>query len=364
MPGGGDTADRIRVKTDRSNSKADTFFPAPKELGRDERHVDRMYLDRLTGDITGNTEITDLTGQNLSVSNGELQASGGAPSDASYVTTASESGLSNETVAGVLSDVYGAPVGVGAADLRFNDAQAVEDASGNPHITVQDAGNTELERTVEFVGLTGTPTFGGHDHTAGGMTTIPAGGLATPYTDLSTLFGTPVSVGSTDLRLATGQSIEDGGGTIRMGLRSGDTIINGEGGTALAQYSNGSFIRELARSTTPWRIQDKNGRFIAVEYVTSSASPGTLGLTNAELITQRNLIRSNPPGNARTEIGYNTSTTSTAVVAHDIGTVDGTGSRTDTEITLIDASGNRASLFVENGELKAADSAGNVTTLT
>lgn len=199
MPGGGDTADRIQVRTDRSNSKADTFFPAPKELGRDERHVDRAFLDAITGDVTGGQEVTNLAGSNLTISGGSLQTTGTAPSDAPYVTTGSDPDLSNETVAGVLSDVYGAPVEVGAADLRLD----------------------------------------------------------------------------------TGQNIEDGSGTERILILSDRTELEFEDGAVGLNLAKGNFARLSAYSGTPVRIRDQEGNFTAVQYDTD-ASAGLLRTPNAQ----------------------------------------------------------------------------------
>lgn len=82
MPGDSESYDLIRVKDGRSNSKADTFFIAPKGLGNEDFQVKGLFLQALAGDITGNTELTDLVGDNLSVDgSGSLNASTDVPDD-------------------------------------------------------------------------------------------------------------------------------------------------------------------------------------------------------------------------------------------------------------------------------------------
>jgi len=131
MPGGEDTYHLLRAKDERSNSKADTFFIRPRGIGTPDKQVESFHTEAIDGDVTGGAgEITDLTGTNLSVTNGVLEASGGAPPDASYVTTAAEAGLSNETVADDLRSVFGTPVPVGTADLQLGSSQSIEDEDG------------------------------------------------------------------------------------------------------------------------------------------------------------------------------------------------------------------------------------------
>ena len=131
MPGGEDTYHLLRAKDERSNSKADTFFIRPRGIGTPDKQIESFHTEAIDGDVTGGAgEITDLTGTNLSVTNGVLEASGGAPPDASYVTTAAEAGLSNETVADDLRSVFGTPVTVGTADLQLESSQSIEDEDG------------------------------------------------------------------------------------------------------------------------------------------------------------------------------------------------------------------------------------------
>jgi hypothetical protein len=290
MPGGEDSFHLFRVKDGRSNSKADTFFVRPKQVGSEDFQPRAVYTESLDGAVTGGQRVEDLAGSNLSISGGSLQTTGLAADDASYVTTQAEAGLSNETVASSLDAVYGSPVGVGGADLRFNDGRAVEDAGGNPHLTFNQGGSTDVQRPLSFVNLTGTPTFGGHDHTAGGLTAVPAGGLDTPFTDLQAVYGSPVFVGSTNLRLATGQAIEDGSGTTRVQITNSDTELRSEAGDSDNKISVGDSIGTFVNTTSGFTIRDQSGAFNAVQYTTASSAPGTLELTNTKLDVGGNTI--------------------------------------------------------------------------
>lgn len=134
-----------------------------------------------------------------------------------YVTTSSASSLSNETVASDLSAVYGSPVDLGGAALEDSGRGYVEVASGD------------------------------------------------------------------DLRLATGQSIEDGSGQDRfdmLGVRTG--VFDSDGKVAiLLAGGTGNVYRSYP--DTPYRIRDQEGSFSAVEYATSASPPGTFELIGAVL---------------------------------------------------------------------------------
>ena len=86
-----------------------------------------------------------------------------------------------------------------------------------------------------------------------------------------------------NLRLATGQAIEDGNGNDRLKIRSADTIIRDDAENLAAQYISGSEFRHFAGASEPWVVRDGEGSFTAVQYTTSSSAPGMLKLDNSAL---------------------------------------------------------------------------------
>lgn len=93
-----------------------------------------------------------------------------------------------------------------------------------------------------------------------------------------------------DLRLPTGNSIEDGSGTARFGMTSGRTTMRYTNGDLAFNANDTHGIRLHARSDN-LRIRDDVGSFDAVSYFASSSAPGTLELTNADLNMNSNAIK-------------------------------------------------------------------------
>jgi hypothetical protein len=140
MPGDSNSYDLIRVKDGRSNSKADTFFIAPKGLGNEDFQVEEQFLEALNGDVTGNVEVTSITGDNLSIDgNGNLTAADGAPTDAEYVTLSSDPDLANEQIHANLS---GAQLHDPAVHSSSHSADAADEVS------VENLGTTGADGTV------------------------------------------------------------------------------------------------------------------------------------------------------------------------------------------------------------------------
>jgi hypothetical protein len=83
-----------------------------------------------------------------------------------------------------------------------------------------------------------------------------------------------------DFRLATGQSIEDGGGTKRIEINSTSTHINDDSGNLAFSAFDSTDI--VGRSGQPIKFFDDNGGFDAIKYNTSASTPGTFQLTNAK----------------------------------------------------------------------------------
>ena len=102
-----------------------------------------------------------------------------------------------------------------------------------------------------------------------------------------------------DLRIETGQSIEDGSGTKRFGFSAGQTGIFYEDGTEALEVARGLNLSLRAYTGTPVTIFDEEGGFNSVAYTTSSSAPGTLELRDATLDPKDNEIRSSQDYTAR-----------------------------------------------------------------
>jgi hypothetical protein len=192
------------------------------------------------------------------------------------------------------------------------------------------SGDFVLEDRINTTDLFTLPTGAGNNLELGSDLDL-AGNVLTDssqsYVDLSD---------GNNLRLSTGQSIEDGSGTKRLNIISdGVTDINdGNGNPAVRASKAGTELK--ARNGRPVEIQDDEGDFDAVRYNTSATAPGTLELTNANITTA----------------GHGTHYTTQAGTAG--------GYRFDAQ-----TDGSDAILFNNpSGEILGQDEAGNQTTLT
>jgi len=95
------------------------------------------------------------------------------------------------------------------------------------------------------------------------------------------------SDGSTpaDIRIGTGQAIEDDSGTKRLQFASNLTQIKSESGNRVfrARTDGNGDTRICAYSNSNVDIYDEAGNYTGVQYIASSSTPGTLELTNSTL---------------------------------------------------------------------------------
>jgi hypothetical protein len=103
-----------------------------------------------------------------------------------------------------------------------------------------------------------------------------------------------------NLRLVEEQAIEDDTGENRMFIGQGATILYDETGTAAHYFEDGDRYRVRPNSTTPWVVEDAEGTFNAVQYITSASPPGLLRLNNAELEVLGYDIRTTSAGSTHT----------------------------------------------------------------
>jgi len=214
---------------------------------------------------------------------------GGAPTDADYVTVSNDGDLSDERV---LSASDGLSLSDGGAGGTVTvDAATLQDPS---YVTANSETGLDSERTLS----TGTG-LGLTDNGAGNSLTVDADTLrGEPFVTtaaasslsgetvagvLSDVYGSPVEVGGsgTDLRLATGQAIEDGSGTKRFGVGSNGSLVRDENGDA-ALFAGSAGYDLSARSGTPLRVRDREGAFTGVQYDPDS-SAGVLRTPNAAI---------------------------------------------------------------------------------
>ena len=99
---------------------------------------------------------------------------------------------------------------------------------------------------------------------------------------------TGVEVRDSNLTLDTGQAIEDGNGVERYRLQSGTTRINDPNGTNAFVAWGGDRRTIHALEGNDFTVVDEHGSFDAYKYIPSASSPGTLELTNAELTLSGN----------------------------------------------------------------------------
>ncbi len=95
--------------------------------------------------------------------------------------------------------------------------------------------------------------------------------------------GGDVEIPSGDLRLGTGQSIEDGSGIQRVRMHSDATQIFNDAGIIGVNLVSGVGHRIRAYPDEPVQIRDMEGDYGAINYRTSEDLPGTLEMTNADL---------------------------------------------------------------------------------
>jgi hypothetical protein len=89
-----------------------------------------------------------------------------------------------------------------------------------------------------------------------------------------------------DLRLGTGQAIEDAAGNPRLQLEQNNTQVLSETGNTSSPkiwLNDGNTPDFRLYTATSLDVVDYNGGFTSIKYVTSASSPGTFELTNAEL---------------------------------------------------------------------------------
>jgi len=103
-----------------------------------------------------------------------------------------------------------------------------------------------------------------------------------------------VNIPNGNLRLGTGQSIEDGSGQNRVELLSSITRLRSSSGVfPRIDLDKGLGVTRIhtGSSGTGFEMFDESGNFDAIKYQTSSTAPGTLRLENADLNLGNNSLK-------------------------------------------------------------------------
>lgn len=181
-----------------------------------------------------------------------------------------------------------------------------------------------------------------------------------------------------DLRLATGQAIEDGGGTERL-LFGNSTEFKDETGQTVIDANNSANGINLNVPTGTLRLNDFEGNFTAVEYETFASAPGRLKLTNANLNVLDNAINFLDVGrktNIRTRnegrdlvIGEIDTQEVNFEVSQHVSfnsnlRVDGATASVSQRIGFEDKNSRNSYLYSDTGELVGEDDGGQTKTLT
>lgn len=323
----------------------------------------------LNGSLTDQAanSITDFAGTNLSVSGGTLNAAGSSPpisvpdntlaldfADDSGAETIVDMGVTSSPVAGTEQSLS---IAIGGADIFKTYAEA------------DGAGGIQNQRTEVLSGDLRVPTGNVLEDESGTSrlqlnsadTSLryESGNAAITANSNSGLFiygrGGPIDMSpvSADLRLATGQAIEDGGGTERLLFSGGYTALKDETGVDMLVADDGFGTSIKSKSDTPIIFRDLQGDFDAVKYITSGTAPGMLELTNATLEV------------SAAQIGYERGSVSIQIAeaASDLaGKIEFESLTDSTNDTLSPVVEARTESSVS--EIRAIDGAGNATTLT
>lgn len=254
---------------------------------RVKEELEKRNLDRK------NTEVRENSKEDGSVSRrkflktitaGTLGAAGLA-----MTSNAAALDLSENTVSttGTQITMENGDVEIPNGNLNFPNSNNIQDSGtnaisfdGNQNVTIPN-GNLELSQNL-------TTDDGAHSITFANDININSNNdinLNDGNNDtlLTINQGGPVEIAEeTNLRLDTGQDIEDGGGTRRIRLSSYGTAIFTPDDLVGFQ-PNENNIEINAHSDRPVRIFDREGIFTALEYKTNDERPGTLELSNAKL---------------------------------------------------------------------------------
>jgi len=332
-----DANDFLHTFTSEGEGKSKSTRIAPLEVGRDEAPARLLALDELgSGSIRTPPSGTRLL---------HFDSAGELVSETGSGTTEEVRGADD------LVTLTGSPVPVGSGtNLELDQGQSIQDDTGTDRITL--GGSDVVISTLDVNTFSTTPRFDQglqvdqgeaiEDDSGTSRVSINSGDVGISTADVGSFSTQPTF--SSGLAVSNSQSVVDGNGTERLSLESGFTSLKDENGNNAVSADDGVQVRLQARSGTPIQVRDSEGSFDAVTYSTSSTAPGTLSLDNAQLVADGDGVVGTRGGSA-VEIGGNTSTQSL-------------------KIGFLDENGNQVHLFADNGDLKAQDNNGNVTTLT
>ena len=220
------------------------------QIGTSRSPLRVLYTEELNGGVTGGQQLTDLTGSNLSINGGALEASGGGPSselvtsgngDTAFQVVDGTNDVSNANKSIAAPNVVGGhpnnetTFGPAGAFIGGGGSDGLENTASDSYTTIGGgAGNT----ASGFYATVG----GGFDNTARGVsyTTVGGGYNNTASGDEATVGGGKdnkargenATIGGGDGNEANGEDATVGGGKDNTAGGRGATVPGGANGAA------------------------------------------------------------------------------------------------------------------------------------
>jgi len=179
---------------------------------------------------------------------------------------------------------------VGSIYEQTDGSLALQEASSENEIVLEDDGSVRVNADTIFDGVVGEIPDSALGTVDAGTVNLGRGleddGSGQVQFDEDTSFSFTVSQDfNSGLSISQGQSIRDASGTGRLFYLNGSTILTDETGTTGIRLASNDAIRLDARSGRTVDIQDEEGGFTALSYLSDSTSPGQLFLPNVEIAT-------------------------------------------------------------------------------
>ena len=289
------------------------------QVGTSSDPLEALYTEELNGGVTGNQSLTDLTGSNLSINGGALEASGGGSSSSELVT--SGNGDTAFQVVDGTSDVSNAGSTIDAPNVVGGHPN--NNTTGGPKgAFIGGGGRDGTENTVSAnyttigggIGNEASSLYatvgGGKSNTADGRYSFVAGRLAdTNGNDGAFVWGdsTPSSVtaGAADqvvFQAGGGFAIEAGGLSVEGGNLdlSGNNLETSSGGLTVTTNDNGDLTLDPGRSNQlvlnnqstassgSLLAIDGSGNVVEADSTTLGDVGGGGGGSSSELVTSGN----------------------------------------------------------------------------
>lgn len=247
-------SETISLSVASNSSLTQTFIPSERNLDTGDYHIN----------------VTQ-SGTTLTVDQTDEVARGG---EYSFDQTATgDLTLTNHDNDSILNvDAISNKVEIPSGHLQLStDYGEIQDANGDPRLSMNHSTGT----TTYFSQQGGDVQFYDAQNSAYLMRVYSGGNVEVP---------------NGNLRLATGQSIEDGDGSNRVSFASSYTKIHNEDGQNPGiELNNDTHLQLRAAYQAPLVVYDNYGSFDAVKYLPNDSVPGIFETTNSELQTNHGI---------------------------------------------------------------------------